>query len=76
MKTGMRYNEEQILQTLQRVENGERIKDICRDAGVSEQTFFSENKSAVVWTKRCFFYAKQLELENARFKRLLAERDL
>lgn len=76
MKTGKRYTEEQILKTLQRAENGETIKEICRSAGVSEQTFFRWKQKYSGMDQPMLSHAKQLERENARLKRLLAERDL
>jgi len=41
-----RYTEEQIVQALKRVEQGTTIKELCRDMGVSEPTYYH-------WKKKC-----------------------
>ena len=68
-----RYTEEQIAYVLREAESGTPIADVCRSIGVSEATFY-------VWKKK---YAnlgvselrrlKQLEDENSRLKRLVAD---
>jgi len=68
-----RFSEEQIAYTLRQAEAGAAVKELCRKLGISEQTFY-------VWKKR---YAgmgvlelkrvKQLEEENARLKRVVAD---
>jgi putative transposase len=73
---GKRYNEDQIFSALRRVEEGEKIKDVCRNLGVSEQTFFRWKTKYAGMSRSDLQRAKQLEAENARLKRLLAEREL
>lgn len=34
-----RYTEEQIIRVLQQVEAGEKVKDVVREHGISEQTY-------------------------------------
>jgi putative transposase len=68
-----RYTEEQIAYVLRQAESGTPVADVCRGVGISEATFY-------VWKKK---YAslgvtelrklKQLEDENARLKRLVAD---
>jgi putative transposase len=68
-----RYTEEQIAYVLRQAESGTPVADVCRGLGISEATFY-------VWKKK---YAslgvtelrklKQLEDENARLKRLVAD---
>lgn len=68
-----RYTEEQIAYVLRQAESGTPVSDVCRSIGISEATFY-------VWKKR---YAslgvselrklRQLETENARLKRLVAD---
>ena len=68
-----RFSEEQIAYALRQAEAGAPVKELCRKLGISEQTFY-------VWKKR---YAgmgvlelrrvKQLEEENQRLKRVVAD---
>ena len=68
-----RYTEEQIAYALRQAEAGTPVVDVCRHMGVSEATFY-------VWKKK---YAnlgvselrklKQLEDENTRLKRVVAD---
>lgn len=70
-----RFTEEQIVKILNEGETG-TIKDICRRYGISDVTFYNwRNKYSgmgISEVKRL----KNLELENNRLKRILAERDL
>ena len=38
------HTEEQILQALRQAEGGERVAEVCRKMGISEQTFYTWNK--------------------------------
>lgn len=72
-----RYDAEQIVRILQEAERGEiTIGDLCRRYEVSEATFYRWRKvyghMKVAEVKRL----RELEQENARLKRLVAERDL
>jgi putative transposase len=72
-----RYTSEQIVGILREAEKGESsIGDVCKRYGVSEATFYRWRKvygnMRVPEVKRL----RELEQENARLKRLLAERDL
>jgi len=70
------YSEDQILSTLRRVESGEKVRDVCRSVGVSEQTYFRWKSKYGGMSKSELARVKQLESENARLKRLLAEKIL
>ena len=68
---------EQIVSILQEAERGEKpIKEICRIHNLTETTFYRWRRiyggMSVPETQRL----KELEKENTRLKRLLAERDL
>lgn len=67
-----RYTEEQIIGFLREAEAGVGIKDLCRLHGFSEASFYLwRNKyggMSVSDAKRL----KELEVENARLKRMLA----
>ncbi len=74
---GKRFSDEQIVTILKEAEcKTSTVQEICRKHGVSEQSFYRWRKKfgglSVSETKRL----KDLEKENARLKRLLAERDL
>ena len=72
-----RYSDEQIVGILREAEKGgESIGAVCRRHGVTEQTFYR-------WRRRFGSMAapdvkrlRELEVENARLKRLMADRDL
>jgi putative transposase len=70
------HTEEQILAALRHAEGGTTVAEICRDVGISEQTFY-------VWKRK---YAglglselrelRQLREENTKLKRLVADLSL
>lgn len=76
MKKGQ-YSDEQIVAILQQAERGEKtLALLCQEHNVSENTFYR-------WRQRFGGSApgevartRELEKENVRLKRLLAERDL
>ena len=71
-----RYTEEQIIGFLKQAEAGMAIKELCRKGGFSDATFYKWRSKyggmEVPDAKRL----KQLEGENAKLKRLLAEAHL
>jgi len=72
-----RYTEAQIVDILAQAATGKMtVIEICRINGISEQTFYRWKRRygdmPVSEVKRL----RELEAENARLKRLLAERDL
>ena len=75
-----RYKPEQIMTLLRQVEvviaNGQLTPQACREAGISEQTFYRWRKEygglKLDQAKRL----KALEQENAKLKRLVAELSL
>jgi len=72
-----RYNAEQIVRILQEAQRGgTTIGDLCRRYEVSEATYYRWRQiyadMKVPEVKRL----RELEQENARLKRLVAERDL
>lgn len=71
------FSQAQIVAILHQVERGEQtIQAICREHGITQTTFYRWRKiyggMPVSETHRL----KELEKENARLQRLLAERDL
>lgn len=71
------FTDTQIVAVLQQAEKGETtIAALCKERGISEVTFYRWRTKfdgmQVKETQRL----RELEKENARLKRLLAERDL
>jgi len=82
MKQGQ-FTNEQIIAILQEAEKGEKsIADLCKEKGISDATFYTGYPQDVGGKKFGGMQTKDvqrlrdLEKENARLKRLLAERDL
>ncbi len=71
-----RYTNEQIAFALRQAETGTTVEEVCRKLGVSEATFYRWKKQftgmGVVEIRRL----KQLEEENAKLKRLVADLSL
>jgi putative transposase len=68
-----KFSEEQVTYALRQVESGTLVGDVCRQLGVSEATFY-------VWKKKYAHLGvselrrlRQLEEENNRLKRLVAD---
>ena len=71
------FSEEQIVQILREAETDEQtIGSVCRAHGMSENTFYKWRKKYGGADVSAIKRLRELELENARLKRLLAERDL
>jgi len=70
------FTEEQIIRALREVDAGARAADVCRKLGVTDQTFSRWRRKYggmdVSEAKRL----RQLEDENARLKKLLADQML
>ena len=76
MKRGQ-FSQEQIIALLQQAEKGETtIQALCREAGITETTFYRWRKVYGGMNVSEAQRLKELEKENTRLKRLLAERDL
>lgn len=71
-----RYTEEQIAFALKQAETGTRVEEVCRKIGISEATFYNWKKkfggTGVTELRRL----RQLEEENQRLKRLVADLSL
>ena len=72
-----RFTEDQIVRLLRRQQNKEKTtEELCREVGISQATFYSWKKKyggmSISEAKRL----RQLEQENSRLKKLLAERSL
>ena len=73
---GKRFTEEQIIGVLKEAEAGAKTKDLCRRHGISEQTFYNWKAKFGGMTVSEARRLKDLEQENAKLKRLLADAEL
>ena len=75
-KYGKRYSEEQILSILREVETGTSVLEVCRKYGVSENTVYRWKSKFGDMNQEQLRQLKQLEAENARLKRIVAQQAL
>jgi putative transposase len=68
-----RFNEAQIIAILKEYEAGAVSKEICRRHGISEQTLYRGQAKCGGMQVSDARRLKQLEQENARLKRLVAD---
>jgi len=71
-----KFTEEQIAFALRQAETGTRVAEVCRKLGIAEQTFFRWKRKSgglgVSEPRRL----RQLEEENRRLKRMVADLSL
>ena len=71
-----KFTDEQIAFALRQAETGTRVGEVCRKMGISEATFYNWKKKygglGVSEVRRL----KQLEEENSRLKRMVADLSL
>jgi putative transposase len=68
-----KFSEEQVAFALRQVEGGTPVEDVCRQLGVSEATFYTWKKKYAQLGVSDLRRLRQLEDENARLKRLVAD---
>ena len=68
-----RFSVEQIVAVLKQAELGMPVADVIRQIGISEQTFFRWKKQYAGMQSDQVRELKQLQDENARLKRVVAE---
>lgn len=71
-----RFTEEQIIAVLKEAEAGAKTADLCRKHGISEATFYNGKAKYAGMTVSEARRLKELEQENTRLKKLLAEAEL
>ncbi len=71
-----RFTEEQIIGVLKEAEAGAKTKELCRKHGISEATFYNWKAKYSGMTVLEARRLKELEAENAKLKKLLAESEL
>lgn len=67
-----RFTDEQIVAALNRHQNGEKAKDLCRELGVSGPTFYAWKAKFTGMSVPDVKRMKDLEVENGRLKKLVA----
>jgi putative transposase len=71
-----KFTDQQIAYALRQAETGTRVGEVCRKMGISEATFYNWKKKygglGVSEVRRL----KQLEEENSRLKRMVADLSL
>jgi putative transposase len=70
------YTEEQIAFALKQAELGIRVEEVCRKMGISDATFYNWRKKFGGLGPSEVRRLKQLEEENAKLKRLVADLSL
>jgi putative transposase len=71
-----RFTETQIIATLRRHDHGEKVRDLCRELGISEPTFYNWKAKYGGLSASELRRIKELEAENARLKRMYADLSL
>ena len=71
-----RFTEEQIIGFLKQAEAGMPIKELCRNGGFSDATFYKRRAKFGGMQASEAQRLRELESENAKLKRLLAEAHL
>jgi putative transposase len=68
-----RFTDEQMIAILKEGEAGVPVKEICRKHGISDATFYTWRKKFGGMEAQDVRRLKDLETENAKLKKLLAE---
>jgi putative transposase len=71
-----RYTETQIVKVLKEVENGKLVKDVCREYGISDATYYNWKSKYGGMEASDVKRLKELELENQRLKQMYADLSL
>ena len=68
-----KFCEEQVAYALRQAESGTPVGDVCRQLGISEATFYAWKKKYAHLGASELRRLRELEDENARLKRLVAD---
>ena len=71
-----KFSEEQVVYALRQAEVGTPVGDLCRQLGVAEATFYAWKKKYAHLGMSELRRLRQLEEENSRWKRLVADLSL
>jgi putative transposase len=73
---GKRYSEEQIFRILKEGERESKVSDLCRQYGISENTYFRWKSKYSGLELSDLKRIKEIEGENSRLKRIVADQAL
>lgn len=68
-----RFSEEQIIAILKRVEQGQALADVCREAGISDGTYYRWKAQYGGLEVSQLRRLRQLEVENRTLKQVVAD---
>jgi len=71
-----RFSEEQIIAVLKEAEAGAKVLDLCRKHGISDATFYNWKAKYAGMTVADVRRLRELESENAKLKRIVADQQL
>ena len=71
-----RFTDSQIMDALKRVEDGLSVSDLCLELGISSPTFYKWRSRFGGMDASMMARMKELEIENARLKKMYAEERL
>ena len=71
-----RYTENQIVKILKEVEAGRMVKEVCRDYGISDATYYNWKAKYGGMEASDIKRLKDLEQENQRLKQMFADLSL
>ena len=71
-----RFSEAKIISVLQRNEAGEKVKDVCRELGISDATFYNWKAKYGGLSVNQLKRLKELQDGNSRLKSMYAELSL
>ena len=71
-----RYSDSQIMSILRQADTGVPVPELCREHGMSSATFYQWRAKYGGMSSAMITEKRQLEAENTRLKRLLAEAQL
>ena len=71
-----KFTDSQIMESLKQAESGLAVPEICRDLGISSATFYKWRAKYGGMDTSMITRMKELELENARLKKMYAEERL
>ena len=71
-----KFTDSQVMEALKRAEAGVAVPELCRELGISSATFYKWRAKYGGMDTPMISRMKELELENARLKKMYAEERL